>query len=197
MDATADVFAYTASFARGVVPCFPTQVIMSDTQVFLDTLHASIVDIERWLSGADAGPAALDALLAPFAPRFTVILTDGRMLDFAGWRMLLERLSGAKPGLHITLSDIHVLAADDRHATIAYLDAQAVRPRLRVALDQSSGNLLRRVSGAGATQAGARDRAGACFIRACARARPSARPTRIASTRAAMRRRSGDPAADA
>ena len=119
-----DVFAYTASFARGVVPCFPTQVIMSDTQVFLDTLHASIVDIERWLSGADAGPAALDALLAPFAPRFTVILTDGRMLDFAGWRMLLERLSGAKPGLHITLSDIHVLAADDRHATIAYLEAQ-------------------------------------------------------------------------
>jgi hypothetical protein len=106
------------------VPRFSAQVIMSDTQVFLDALHASIVDIERWMSGADAAPAALDALIAQFAPGFTVTLTDGRALDLAGWRALLQRLSGVKPGLHITLSDIHVLASDDTHATIAYLEAQ-------------------------------------------------------------------------
>lgn len=97
---------------------------MSDTQVFLDALHGGIVDIERWLSGADATPAARDALIAQFAPNFSMVLTDGRALDLAGWRALLERLSGAKPGLHITLSDVHVLAADDTHATIAYREAQ-------------------------------------------------------------------------
>ncbi|AOK15848.1 polyketide cyclase [Burkholderia cepacia] len=97
---------------------------MSDHQVYLDTLDASLVAIERWLSGVDSAPEALDALLASFSADFTMILTDGRMVDHDGMRALFAKLAGAKPGLRIGLSETHVLVSDDRHAVITYLEAQ-------------------------------------------------------------------------
>ncbi|MGU7773577.1 nuclear transport factor 2 family protein [Burkholderia sp. MR1-5-21] len=97
---------------------------MSDSQVFIDVLDASLVTIERWLSGADTTPAALDALIAPFAPGFTMIGTNGHAFDRDGTRELFTKLAGAKPGLRITLSEIRVLASDDRHAVVTYLEAQ-------------------------------------------------------------------------
>ena len=97
---------------------------MSDHQVYLDALDASLVAIERWLSGADTEPAALDALLARFSADFTMIMTDGRVLDHEGTRALFAKLGGAKPGLRIALSDIRVLAADASHVVLTYLEAQ-------------------------------------------------------------------------
>ncbi|MGZ2743870.1 polyketide cyclase [Burkholderia stagnalis] len=97
---------------------------MSDSQIFIDVLDASLVTIERWLSGTDTAPAALDALIAPFAPGFTMIATNGREFDRAGTHELFAKLAGAKPGLRITLSEVRVLASDDRHAVITYLEAQ-------------------------------------------------------------------------
>ncbi|RQS70189.1 DUF4440 domain-containing protein [Burkholderia sp. Bp8963] len=97
---------------------------MSDSQVFLDALDASLATIERWLSGADTAPAALDALIAPFAPGFTMIMTDGRVFDRDDTHALFAALAGAKPGLRITLSELRVLAANDRHAVITYREAQ-------------------------------------------------------------------------
>ena len=63
---------------------------MSDHQVYLDALDASLVAIERWLSGIDTAPEALDALLAAFSAEFTMILTDGREVDHDGTRALFE-----------------------------------------------------------------------------------------------------------
>ncbi|WGS42769.1 nuclear transport factor 2 family protein [Burkholderia sp. JSH-S8] len=97
---------------------------MPDSQVFLDTLDTSLAAIERWLSGADTAGAALDALMAPFAPGFTMILTDGRAIDRDGTRALFAKLSGAKPGLRIVLSEVRVLVSDDTHAVLTYLEAQ-------------------------------------------------------------------------
>ena len=97
---------------------------MSDHQVYLDTLDASLVAIERWLSGVDTAPGALDALLASFSADFTMILTDGREVDHDGTRALFAKLAGAKPGLRITLSDIRVLAADASHAPLTSPGAQ-------------------------------------------------------------------------
>ncbi len=94
---------------------------MSDHQVYLDTLDASLVAIERWLSGADTAPEAFDALLAPFSTAFTMILTDGREVDRDGTRALFAKLAGAKPGLRITLSETRVLAADASHAPVTFL----------------------------------------------------------------------------
>ena len=91
---------------------------MSDHQVYLDALDASLVAIERWLSGVDTAPEALDALLAAFSAEFTMILTDGRVVDHDGTRALFAKLAGAKPGLRITLSDTRVLAADASHVTV-------------------------------------------------------------------------------
>ncbi|KVQ54647.1 nuclear transport factor 2 family protein [Burkholderia territorii] len=97
---------------------------MFDPQVYLDALDASIADIERWLSGTDTSPAALDALLAAFSADFTMIMTDGRVLDRAGMRALFATLGGAKPELRIALSDIRVRVADASHAVLTYLEAQ-------------------------------------------------------------------------
>ncbi|KVN50042.1 polyketide cyclase [Burkholderia territorii] len=97
---------------------------MFDPQVYLDALDASIADIERWLSGTDTSPAALDALLAAFSADFTMIMTDGRVLDRAGMRALFATLGGAKPGLRIALSDVRVRVADASHAVLTYLEAQ-------------------------------------------------------------------------
>lgn len=97
---------------------------MSDPQVYLDALDASVVDIERWLSGTDTSPAALEALIASFSADFTMIMTDGRALDRDATRALFAKLGGAKPGLRIALSDIRVLAADATHAVLTYLEAQ-------------------------------------------------------------------------
>ncbi|AIO40750.1 hypothetical protein DM40_1500 [Burkholderia cenocepacia] len=97
---------------------------MSDHKLYLDALDASVAAIERWLSGADTAPAALDALLASFSTGFTMILTDGRLLDRDGLRALFVQLGGAKPGLRIALSDVRVLAADASHATLTYVEAQ-------------------------------------------------------------------------
>ncbi|AOI77861.1 nuclear transport factor 2 family protein [Burkholderia sp. NRF60-BP8] len=97
---------------------------MSDHRVYLDALDASVVAIERWLSGADTAPAALDALLASFSTGFTMILTDGRLLDRDGLRALFAQLGGAKPGLRIALSDIRVLVAGASHVTLTYVEAQ-------------------------------------------------------------------------
>ncbi|KWA22956.1 nuclear transport factor 2 family protein [Burkholderia territorii] len=97
---------------------------MFDPQVYLAALDASIADIERWLSGTDTSPAALDALLAAFSADFTMIMTDGRVLDRAGMRALFATLGGAKPGLRIALSDVRVRVADASHAVLTYLEAQ-------------------------------------------------------------------------
>ncbi|HDR9185222.1 TPA: polyketide cyclase [Burkholderia vietnamiensis] len=97
---------------------------MSDPQIYLDALSASVVAIERWLSGADSEPAAVDALLADFAADFTMIMTDGRVFDHAGTHALFAKLGGAKPGLRVALSDVRVLAADASHAVLTYLESQ-------------------------------------------------------------------------
>ncbi|RXV72993.1 polyketide cyclase [Burkholderia stabilis] len=97
---------------------------MSDHPNYLDALETSLVAIERWLSGVDTEPAALDALLASFSADFTMILTDGRVVDRDGTHALFAKLAGAKPGLRITLSEVRVLAADASHAVITYLEAQ-------------------------------------------------------------------------
>ncbi|HKT62543.1 MAG TPA: polyketide cyclase [Burkholderia sp.] len=97
---------------------------MSEPQVYLDVLDASVVAIERWLSGVDTSPAALDAMLTPFSAEFTMIMTDGRALDRDGTRALFAKLGGAKPGLRITLSDIRVIATGASHAVLTYFEAQ-------------------------------------------------------------------------
>ncbi|AFQ49093.1 nuclear transport factor 2 family protein [Burkholderia cepacia] len=97
---------------------------MSDHQAYLDVLDTSLVVIERWLSGVDTSPAALDALIAPFSDDFTMIMTDGRAFDRDGTRALFAKLGGVKPGLRITLSEIRVLTADASHAVVTYFEAQ-------------------------------------------------------------------------
>ncbi|QTD89061.1 polyketide cyclase [Burkholderia anthina] len=97
---------------------------MSDHQAYLDALDTSLVVIERWLAGIDTSFAALDVLIAPFSDDFTMIMTDGRVLDRDGTRALFATLGGVKPGLRITLSEIRVLAADASHAVLTYFEAQ-------------------------------------------------------------------------
>jgi hypothetical protein len=97
---------------------------MNDSQPFLDAVVSICAEIEAWLAGAASSDAALDALLARFAPAFTMTGTDGACLDHAGLRALFARLAGYKPGLEIRLAALRTIAAYPGGAVIGYDEHQ-------------------------------------------------------------------------
>ncbi|WP_186076703.1 polyketide cyclase [Burkholderia gladioli] len=97
---------------------------MRDCASYFDMIAASCAEIEAWLAGTEHGEAALDALMARFAPSFTMIGTDGSQLDRAATRALFARLAGVKPGLAISFSAMRVIAAWDGGAAIGYDEHQ-------------------------------------------------------------------------
>lgn len=70
---------------------------MQAHQPYFDEIAAGGDAIGNWLSGDVSGPAALDALMARFAPHFTMIGTDGAAYDRAATRAPLDRRVRARP----------------------------------------------------------------------------------------------------
>ncbi|MDN7671543.1 nuclear transport factor 2 family protein [Burkholderia oklahomensis] len=91
---------------------------------YFDEIVAGGDAIRGWLSGDVSGPAALDALMARFAPRFTMIGTDGNVYDHAAAHALFARLHGRKPGLKITFAEMRALAADPALGVVSYCEFQ-------------------------------------------------------------------------
>ncbi|WP_323121755.1 nuclear transport factor 2 family protein [Burkholderia alba] len=108
---------------------------MQGHQAYLDEVVAGCDAIQDWLAGVSASDAALDAVMAHFAPHFTMIGTDGGLYDHAAMRALFVRIAGRKPGLRITFSDTRVLAAYPAGAVVSYCehqtDASGVLPARR------------------------------------------------------------------
>ncbi|WDD96508.1 nuclear transport factor 2 family protein [Burkholderia sp. FERM BP-3421] len=97
---------------------------MSGQQAYLDEIVAGCAAIQDWLAGVATSDAALDAMMAHFAPQFTMIGTDGALYDHAATRALFARLAGRKPGLVITFSELHVLSAYPGGAVASYCEHQ-------------------------------------------------------------------------
>ncbi len=95
-----------------------------DRQPYFDTIVASCGEIEAWLAGTTRGEAALDALLARFAPAFTLVGTDGVQHDLACMRALFARLGGVKPGLVISFSAMRAIAVWPGGAVIGFDEHQ-------------------------------------------------------------------------
>jgi hypothetical protein len=108
---------------------------MHGEQDYLDEIVAGCAAIQDWLAGVATDAAALDAMMAHFAPHFTMIGTDGVQYDHAATRALFTRLAGRKPGLVITFSELRVLTRYPDGAVVAYrehqTDASGVLPSRR------------------------------------------------------------------
>lgn len=99
-------------------------VTLANAQPYFDAIVSTCAGIETWLAGSVTDAAALDALLAQFAPRFTMVGTDGTQFDHAGLRALFTRLGGGKPGLRITFSAMRAIACYPGGAAIGYDEHQ-------------------------------------------------------------------------
>ncbi|MBN3724647.1 polyketide cyclase [Burkholderia sp. Ac-20379] len=95
-----------------------------DAQPYFDAIVSTCAEIEAWLAGSATEAAALDALLAQFAPHFTMVGTDGAQYDRASLRALFVRLGGHKPGLRITFSAMRAIACYPGGAAIGYDEHQ-------------------------------------------------------------------------
>ncbi|AGK48430.1 hypothetical protein BTI_879 [Burkholderia thailandensis MSMB121] len=98
---------------------------MQAHQPYFDEVVAGCDAIGGWLSGDVSGPGALDALMARFAPSFTMVGTDGDVYDHAATRALFARLAGRKPGLRITFSEMCALVADAARGVVSYCEFQS------------------------------------------------------------------------
>ncbi|WP_414444064.1 polyketide cyclase [Burkholderia sp. 22PA0106] len=96
----------------------------ADVQAYFDTIVSTCAAIEAWLAGTATDAASLDALLAQFAPCFTMVGTDGAQFDHAGLRTLFARLGGGKPGLRITFSAMRAIVCYPGGAAIGYDEHQ-------------------------------------------------------------------------
>lgn len=73
--------------------------------------------LARWL-GTAADPAVLDALDAAHTDDFSMVTAEGRVLTRSALLEWLAKAVDSRPGLHILISDVE-LVADLGHAVLA------------------------------------------------------------------------------
>ncbi|PTU65791.1 DUF4440 domain-containing protein [Chromobacterium sp. Panama] len=96
---------------------------MTKPNPYFDEVISAHIAIRQWFAGpADA--AALEALMARFSPRFTMVAPSGAQLDLDGLRQLFARTGGGKPGLEIAVDQLALLDEHAVGATVAYREAQ-------------------------------------------------------------------------
>lgn len=89
------------------------------------------VAIENWLG---KGEGDVEALLARFAPSFSMITTSGVKLDFAMLSAFFRGQSAAKPGLKIVVEEIKIVEDWLTGALVSYSERQTLpgqEPTLR------------------------------------------------------------------
>lgn len=81
--------------------------------------------IEQWIGTPNAPDTGLAALLAGFAPGFTMIAADGQRLSAEVLPALFGGLRGARPGLKIDIDELAVLHADAASVLLSYRERHA------------------------------------------------------------------------
>lgn len=98
---------------------------MSDMHPFFDDVVSTHELIRGWLAGATTEAAAYTALLARFAPGFSMISPGGKVLDKAGLAAFFSAAAGSRPGLHMQIADLALLQESDHGATVSYREFQS------------------------------------------------------------------------
>nr|WKF58324.1 hypothetical protein HUO10_002822 [Paraburkholderia busanensis] len=86
----------------------------------LDDIHVEIAAL--FDGSADEG--ALQRIMARFTPQFTLVMTSGNALDYAGTQAIFSTLRGARPGLQITIRDMEMVAEYATGAVVKYREYQ-------------------------------------------------------------------------
>lgn len=97
---------------------------MSDMHPFFDDVVSTHELIRDWLAGVSTDAAACSALLARFAPGFSMISPAGKVLDKAGLAAFFSAASGSRPGLHMRIADLVLLQESEQGATVSYRERQ-------------------------------------------------------------------------
>ena len=80
--------------------------------------------IRRWLGHADAQDEVCSTLLSRFSPAFSMVTPGGARLDFNALTAFFRSQRGARPGLHINISEMQLIAEHEGGATVAYQELQ-------------------------------------------------------------------------
>ena len=97
---------------------------MSDMHPFFHDVVSTHELIRDGLAGATTDAAACSALLARFAPGFSMISPGGKMLDKAGLAAFFSATAGSRPGLHMQIADLVLLQQSEQGATVSYRERQ-------------------------------------------------------------------------
>ncbi|MGB7800659.1 DUF4440 domain-containing protein [Buttiauxella sp.] len=81
------------------------------------------VAIENWLG---KGEGDVEALLARFAPSFSMVTTGGAKLDFAMLSAFFRGQGAAKPGLKIVVEEITIVEDWLTGAVVSYSERQSL-----------------------------------------------------------------------
>lgn len=90
---------------------------------FKEVLDTHVL-IRHWLGDAEAHADLCDKLLSRFSPTFSMVTPDGALLDFAALHAFFSTQRGARPGLHIEIIDLQLIAENERGATVTYEEIQ-------------------------------------------------------------------------
>lgn len=97
---------------------------MSNMHPFFDDVVSTHELIRDWLAGATTDAALCNALLARFAPGFSMISPAGKVLDKAGLAAFFNTAAGSRPGLHMQIADLVLLQQSEHGATVSYRERQ-------------------------------------------------------------------------
>ena len=97
---------------------------MSDMHAFFDDVVSTHELIRGWLAGATTDAAVYTALLARFAPGFSMISPGGKVLDKAGLAAFFNTAAGSRPGLEMQIADLLLLQESEHGATVSYRERQ-------------------------------------------------------------------------
>lgn len=86
----------------------------------LDEIHVEIAAL--FDGSADEG--AVQRIMARFTPQFTLVMTSGNALDYAGTQEVFAKLRGARPGSQITIRDMEIVADYASGAVVKYREYQ-------------------------------------------------------------------------
>lgn len=96
---------------------------MTDTNPYFEELSRIHVEIQALFDGS-ADADAVDRLMTRFGPSFTLVMTNGALLDHAGLRETFTKLAGARPGSEIRIRDIEIVAEYPAGAVLRYREYQ-------------------------------------------------------------------------
>ncbi|OHX12584.1 hypothetical protein BI347_03000 [Chromobacterium sphagni] len=86
----------------------------------------TLARIQHWLGDGPQSARELEALMACFAPEFSMITPRGERLDRDGLRAFFEVAAGSRPGLAIALDGMELVWPGPDCAMVAYGETQTL-----------------------------------------------------------------------